>query len=531
MKSFASLAALIALAACGGSRAEDLTTKDGRVFRDVIIKSSSEESIRIQHSGGLENIHKTLLLEDFAKRHDILIPVDLEVPENDGGEVLDEFKDKHKRFMTTDAESFFTKDVRNFDAIGLTVVTGSGVRRIPFEKLPDYIRRHFSYKREQANLLAQKENEAEKAWREIAANHADTANLLESVRINATLKVLQSSSDGHLCDAFRTVETTRTITERRTPGPLSGSKKPVTETRTITETGQRPMGSIMVKGLGEMSAGAQWNGMIYYVGKESYVTIDGQAKSGPVYYADQRGAAQAILRKKREIGETPETAGAEPGKPERAELPQEETSGTGFAIARDGYLATAYHLVKNSSHITVRIDGIDTRAQIVARSPKDDLALLKVDALLEPLALGDSEAINLGDEVFTIGFPNIGLQGTKQKLTRGDVNSLAGIQDDERFFQISVPVQPGNSGGPLVSESGEVVGVVLMRLRDETTVAITGAMPQNVNYAIKADHIADLASKVDGIKLAPAALEAGGESPFDRAQRSVYLIIADREAK
>jgi S1-C subfamily serine protease len=93
--------------------------------------------------------------------------------------------------------------------------------------------------------------------------------------------------------------------------------------------------------------------------------------------------------------------------------------------------------------------------------------------------------VKLGESVFTIGFPNIELQGFSPKLTKGEISSLTGMQDDPREFQISVAVQPGNSGGPLVNQYGNVVGIVAAQLADIATLETTGSLPQNVNYAVK----------------------------------------------
>ena len=73
--------------------------------------------------------------------------------------------------------------------------------------------------------------------------------------------------------------------------------------------------------------------------------------------------------------------------------------------------------------------------------------------------------------MFTIGFPNIESQSVEPKLTKGDVNSLAGMKDDPRHFQVSLPVQLGNSGGALMNSAGAVVGIVTMRLGDLATLS------------------------------------------------------------
>jgi uncharacterized protein len=171
-------------------------------------------------------------------------------------------------------------------------------------------------------------------------------------------------------------------------------------------------------------------------------------------------------------------------------------SGTGFFITEDGYLVTNFHVVDGYSSFAVKTKKGTFPARIVRTDPTNDLALLKVFGSFAALPVGNSAEARLGDAVFTIGFPNLDLQGMEPKLTRGDINSMAGVQDDPRHFQISVPVQPGNSGGPLVSVSGSVVGVVTMRLGDWRTLRMTGALPQNVNYAVKSSLIHTLVNAV-----------------------------------
>ena len=115
----------------------------------------------------------------------------------------------------------------------------------------------------------------------------------------------------------------------------------------------------------------------------------------------------------------------------------------------------------------------------------NDVALLKVNGTCNAVPLVASGGVKLGDSIFTIGFPNTIVQGTEPKLTKGEVSSLAGIQDDPRHFQISAPVQTGNSGGPLVDRFGNVIGIVATRLGDMATLKNTGSLPQNVNYALR----------------------------------------------
>jgi S1-C subfamily serine protease len=99
----------------------------------------------------------------------------------------------------------------------------------------------------------------------------------------------------------------------------------------------------------------------------------------------------------------------------------------------------------------------------------NDLALLKAEGKFTSLPIATSRTVHLGNSVATVGFPNIEMQGFAPKFAKGEIASLSGIQDDPCYFQISVPVQPGNSGGALVDERGNVVGVVSAKLKAPAT--------------------------------------------------------------
>ena len=124
---------------------------------------------------------------------------------------------------------------------------------------------------------------------------------------------------------------------------------------------------------------------------------------------------------------------------------------------------------------------------VVARDPKNDLALVKLSSpAMNAATFRDGQTLRQGDGVVAIGFPLHGLLASGMNLTTGAVSALAGVGDDTRFLQITAPVQPGNSGGPLLDLSGNVVGVVVGKLNAIKVAKATGDIPQNVNFAISA---------------------------------------------
>lgn len=164
-------------------------------------------------------------------------------------------------------------------------------------------------------------------------------------------------------------------------------------------------------------------------------------------------------------------------------------SGTGFFITDDGYLLTCYHVVSNATYIKVGTKQGVLSADLVQSDAANDVALLKVEGTFTALPLVASNSVRLGESVFTIGFPNPGVQGLEPKLTRGVISSLAGVQDNPGEYQISVPVQPGNSGSAVVDEYGNVTGIVAARLSDRAALVTSGMTAQDVNYAIKSSRI------------------------------------------
>lgn len=154
-----------------------------------------------------------------------------------------------------------------------------------------------------------------------------------------------------------------------------------------------------------------------------------------------------------------------------------ETTGSGFRIASN-IVITNYHVIANCS--VLKVDG--HRVQVVGSDPKSDLAALKSD---DKRSFGKltSKRASLGEQISAAGFPLRGVL-TGLNVTNGNISSLSGINGDTRLLQISAPVQPGNSGGPLLDWSGNIVGVVVSKLDAIKTAQATGDIPQNVNFAI-----------------------------------------------
>jgi S1-C subfamily serine protease len=165
------------------------------------------------------------------------------------------------------------------------------------------------------------------------------------------------------------------------------------------------------------------------------------------------------------------------------------SSGTGFVVARQRVM-TNHHVIERCTAVRVRPadGGRDLVARVVAQDPRRDLALLAVEGDAgPPLPFRRGPAVRRGEQVVTYGFPLAGLLSSGPTLTTGEISALAGLGDNETQFQISAPVQQGNSGGPLLDLAGNVVGVVVSKLNAQRVAQRTGDIPQNVNFAVKGE--------------------------------------------
>ena len=204
--------------------------------------------------------------------------------------------------------------------------------------------------------------------------------------------------------------------------------------------------------------------------------------------------------------------------------------GTGFYISPDGYLITNYHVIAGAKSIGIynQMDQI-SEARVVRTDINNDLALLKVEGeKFTFLPIARSSNVQKGEKVFTIGFPNTNLQGMEAKVTEGIISSLSGIQGQPSEFQISVPVQPGNSGGPLIDEKGNVIGIVVAKLAASAALRASGTLPENVNYAIKSNYLLELVATVPALKApsASAQRKPALTELIAKAEPAVVLVAA-----
>jgi S1-C subfamily serine protease len=207
----------------------------------------------------------------------------------------------------------------------------------------------------------------------------------------------------------------------------------------------------------------------------------------------------------------------------------ESSSGSGIVISEAGYILTNDHVIDGCRDVWVRRNGdIGRSASIVARDTTNDLALLLVDGqipALEVATFRTGAPVRAGDSVAAYGFPLAGTLSSSGNVVSGNITAVTGVGDDVRYFQISAPIQPGNSGGPLLDFSGLVVGIVNAKLNELAWARSTGDLPQNVNFAIKENVILSfLEAHSIAYRSSPAQEKLDLPTVTDRAQRFTAYV-------
>jgi S1-C subfamily serine protease len=223
---------------------------------------------------------------------------------------------------------------------------------------------------------------------------------------------------------------------------------------------------------------------LIYLGEDRVITFVRADLAGPSrahprqpipepFLAQLPAVFQAVVRRGRGEGE--------PGAPALA-------VSTCFAVRPDGWLLTAHHAIDGARRVRVRLgDGRDLEARVAREDPEHDLALLRVDAEgIEFLPLAHPRALRTGARIFTVGFPAVTLLGRDPKYAEGVVSSV-GATASSAAMQLSIPILPGNSGGPVLDERGQVLGILTETAAPHRFLAATGALPQGVSFATRVE--------------------------------------------
>lgn len=191
-----------------------------------------------------------------------------------------------------------------------------------------------------------------------------------------------------------------------------------------------------------------------------------------------------------------------PSKPKEPEI----STGSGFFISEDGFMLTNAHVAGECRKITVPPYG---PATLVRKDTTNDLAMIRIsEGKPKAVATFQDTPVRAGASVFVVGYPLSQYLGGAFNITAGMVSSLSGLDGDTRYFQFTAPLQPGNSGGPVLDATGKVVGIATAKLSDMNMLKVAGTVPQNVNFAIGTGAFQAFI-RATGV---PVKTEAGGDA-------------------
>ena len=212
--------------------------------------------------------------------------------------------------------------------------------------------------------------------------------------------------------------------------------------------------------------------------------------------------------------------------PRKTTAKKRGSTGTGFFINNQGHIVTNSHVVKDCKKINTLYQGSKVSTSLVTNDPRNDLALLKASTRPSTIAYFRSgRGIRAGEDILAFGFPFKSVLSDELKGTKGMINALSGLNNDTRFMQMSAPVQPGNSGGPLLDQAGNVVGVVTAKMNAIKMAEYSGDIPQNVNFALKASLVRDMLEVKDiDYETASSKRELKTVDIFDRAKKFTVLV-------
>jgi S1-C subfamily serine protease len=202
------------------------------------------------------------------------------------------------------------------------------------------------------------------------------------------------------------------------------------------------------------------------------------------------------------------------------------SGGSGFIVSRSGDVLTNHHVIDGCRELQVMRNEKPVVATLVATDPADDLAILR---LPEPVAdaapLRGDIPVKPGEAVVVVGFPLQGLLSSQASVTAGIVSRLAGPHDDTHLLQITAPVQPGNSGSPLLDANGAVAGIVVAKLNGLRIVRRTGTIPENINFAVNAKYARALLDR-SGVPYQTASADETLSTPAiaERALKFTVLV-------
>ena len=167
-------------------------------------------------------------------------------------------------------------------------------------------------------------------------------------------------------------------------------------------------------------------------------------------------------------------------------------SGSGFYINNKGYALTNNHVVDICKQMVAVVDGREILFRVLNTDKTNDVAIIKTDQRSPNFIKINEEGAKLGEDIIAVGYPLSGRLSDSVKITRGIVSALSGIDNNSGQIQIDAALQPGNSGGPVINENGELIGIASAGLNKLLMAKEAKYIPENVNFAVSSSIVTNI---------------------------------------
>ena len=511
---------------------QDLILKSGKVLKDAeFVTQDPVRGIKVQFADGIAWVKISDLPVEFLSKQNLAIPEALaktQLKAEAEREKINSFKIQNPTFRDRDGTVYQSSDIVALEPTSLKLERSGMVRRIDFEKLPPDVVQFFGY--DAATVALEKERIASLSAQNKKLEEArqSAASILDGSKASVALDLVQKVENGYICSGHTFTMNSKDVEVNRRFNALANKWIFDTKRVEFEEIGETLPPTIVMGLPPSFLETRKWKGAVWFGGMREYTNLTGKTVTARLAFTSRELGMNYIVEHgfqiEKESGSAARSTKSSPSNTDSGPI----GTGTGFFISDDGYIATNDHVVKDARKISVKTTNATYVAKLIKSDSVNDLAIIKVEGSFSALPIAPSRGVKLGDTVATLGFPNPDLQGFSPKLSKGEIASLSGTRDDARYFQISVAVQPGNSGGALVDQRGNVVGIVSAKLSARAALATSGKLPENVNYAVKSGYLMSLLESVPDVQIKePSQQDEDFSAIVERIKDRTVLVIVN----
>ena len=239
-----------------------------------------------------------------------------------------------------------------------------------------------------------------------------------------------------------------------------------------------------------------WDRVMYFANNKDVIAEEKRKKEEEKRIAEEKRKKEEA-EKPKTVAKKPETKKT-PSKKQITKAPEIDESlltigsGSGFYINNKGYALTNNHVVDICKQMVAVVDGREILFRVLNTDKTNDVAIIKTDQRSPNFIKINEDGAKLGENIIAVGYPLSGRLSDSVKITRGIVSSLSGVNNNSGQIQIDAALQPGNSGGPVINENGELIGIASAGLNKLLMAKKEKYIPENVNFAVASSIVTNI---------------------------------------